>query len=193
MFFLTTLLLVTTWKSVYCFGARCPKASELHTTVSAQGMLASEASVMFVSARFRTEFVDMFAHMALHTRLLCGRGFPAISASIEFVVTFCEACQLLVLQALNTVNFRLVLFPVLPAISASIESVVRLVSMVEACQLLVLQALNTVLFRLVFFPGLCVLWCASRTFNELRWEPTESQLDAKLAQASPFSRQDTPR
>jgi hypothetical protein len=39
--------------------------------------------------------------------------------------------------------------------------------MVEACQLLVLQALNTVLFRLVLFR---VLWCASRTLNELRWE-----------------------
>jgi hypothetical protein len=58
----------------------------------------------------------------------------------------------------------------LPAILASIESVVILVSIVEACQLLVLQALNTLLFRLVLFSGVRVLWRASRTFNELRWE-----------------------
>ena len=112
----------------------------------------------------------MFADMALHT-CLCAFGSPAILASIKLVVRLVsEACQLLVLQALNTVNFRLVFIRVLPAISASIESVVRLVSMVEACQLLVLQALNTVLFRRVFFSDLRVLWFASRTLNELRWE-----------------------
>ena len=98
--------------------------------------------------------------MALHT-CLCAFGSPAILASIKLVVRLVsEACQLLVLQARNTVNFRLVLFPVLPAISASIESVVRLVSMVEACQLLVLQALNTVLCRRVFFLDLLLVWCA---------------------------------
>jgi hypothetical protein len=95
----------------------------------------------------------MFDDMALHT-CLCAFGSPAILASIESVVTFSEACQLLVLQARNTVNFRLVLFPVLPAISASIESVAPFVFKVEACQLLVLQALNTVNFRLVLFPVL---------------------------------------
>jgi hypothetical protein len=58
---------------------------------------------------------------------------------------------------------------VLPAISASIESVAPLVFKVEACQLLVLQALNTVLFRRVF-SDLRVLWFASRTLKELRWE-----------------------
>jgi hypothetical protein len=58
----------------------------------------------------------------------------------------------------------------LPAILASIESVVILVSIVEACQLLVLQALNTLFFRLVLFSGLRVLWRANRTFKELRWE-----------------------
>jgi hypothetical protein len=141
----------------------------LHTAVAAQGMLASEASVIFVSVSIRTEFVDMFADMALHT-CLCAFGSPAILASIKLVVRLVsEACQLLVLQARNTVNFRLVLFPVLPAISASIESVAPLVFKVEACQLLVLQALNTVLFRRVF-SDLRVLWFASRTLKELRWE-----------------------
>ena len=101
----------------------------------------------------------MFADMALHT-CLCAFGSPAILASIESVVTFSEACQLLVLQARNTVNFRL------PAISASIESVVRLVSMVEACQLLVLQALNTVLCRRVFLLDLLLFWGALGTWNE---------------------------
>ncbi len=107
----------------------------------------------------------MFADMALHTSL-CAFGSPAILASIESVVTFSEACQLRVLQALNTVNFRLVFIRVLPALSASIESVVRLVSMVEACQLLVLQALNTVLCRRVCFLDLLLSWGALGTWNE---------------------------
>ena len=111
----------------------------------------------------------MFADIALRT-YLCAFGFSAISASIEFVVTFSEAFQLLVLQARHTVNFRLVFIRVLPAISASIFSVAILVFKVEACQLLVLQALNTLFFRLVLFPGVRVLCRASRTFNELRWE-----------------------
>ncbi len=118
MFFSTTALPVTTWYSVYCFRARSPKASQLQTAVAAQGMLASEASVIFVSARIRIEFVDMFADMTLPTCLLCGCGFPAISASIESVVilvSIVEACQLLVLQARNTANFRLVLSRLRPS------------------------------------------------------------------------------